>query len=143
MGFDARDLYGRASAVARASVYDALRATLSALPTHLRPVARSNKRHVEWIDGLPHSGVWSDVPLRFDQKLPRCAYIYSHCDTISRRDEYVSELMRHFPVDAHGACLKNVQDDQAGVPLHYPRDLPRSVSLACGACSSCWHAGSE
>jgi len=29
MGFDARDLYGRASAVARASVYDALRAMLS------------------------------------------------------------------------------------------------------------------
>ena len=78
------------------------------------------------IDGPPRSGVWAEEPQRFDQKLPRCAYIYSHCDTISRRDEYVSELMRHFPVDAHGACLKNVQDDQAGVPLHYP---PRFASL--------------
>nr|CAC41642.1 fucosyltransferase homologue [Drosophila melanogaster] len=41
-------------------------------------------------------------------------FLQSDCDTMSGREDYVKELMKHLPIDSYGSCLRN-------------RDLPESL----------------
>ncbi|EDV58358.2 alpha-(1,3)-fucosyltransferase B isoform X1 [Drosophila erecta] len=41
-------------------------------------------------------------------------FLQSDCDTMSGREDYVKELMKHVPIDSFGSCLRN-------------RDLPESL----------------
>lgn len=45
--------------------------------------------------------------LQVDEKLAPILYVQSICDTMSRRDEFVTELMNHIEVDCYGKCLNN------------------------------------
>ena len=44
-----------------------------------------------------------------------CVYTrrYGNCGTLSNRDAFTAELMRHFPVDAPGKCLRNMDEAEA------------------------------
>lgn len=45
--------------------------------------------------------------LQVIEKLAPILYIQSICDTMSRRDDFVNELMNHIDVDCYGKCLNN------------------------------------
>jgi len=34
-------------------------------------------------------------------------FLQSDCDTMSGREDYVKELMKHLPIDSYGSCLRN------------------------------------
>jgi hypothetical protein len=38
---------------------------------------------------------------------------YGNCNTLSRRDAFVASLMKHFPVDAPGKCMRNMDEAEA------------------------------
>ncbi|XP_030377024.1 alpha-(1,3)-fucosyltransferase B [Scaptodrosophila lebanonensis] len=50
----------------------------------------------------------------FDHTLAPVLFLQSDCDTMTGREDYVLELMKHIRVDSYGACLHN-------------RDLPESL----------------
>ena len=45
--------------------------------------------------------------LQQDELLAPVLYIQSICDTMSGRDQYLSELMQYINVDSYGKCLNN------------------------------------
>ena len=62
--------------------------------------------------GLVGSGLvlpWTELatPVPFEKKTGFASYIFSNCDTPSKRDIYTQELMKHIQVDSFGRCLQN------------------------------------
>lgn len=45
--------------------------------------------------------------LQIDENLAPVLYIQSICDTMSGRDDYVTELMKFIKIDSYGKCLNN------------------------------------
>lgn len=45
--------------------------------------------------------------LQSDEGLAPILYMQSICDTMSGRDEYIGELMKHIRIDSYGRCLNN------------------------------------
>lgn len=45
--------------------------------------------------------------LQSDDELAPVLYLQSICDTMSDRDTYVAELMKHIRIDSYGKCLNN------------------------------------
>lgn len=62
--------------------------------------------------GVVGSGLvlpWTELvsPVPFEKKSGFASYIYSNCDTPSKRDAYTRELMKYVQVDSFGRCLRN------------------------------------
>ncbi|ALC44467.1 FucTB [Drosophila busckii] len=61
-----------------------------------------------------HMGLSSKNVYQHDMSLAPVVFLQTDCNTISGREDYVRELMKHIPVDSYGGCLHN-------------RDLPESM----------------
>lgn len=45
--------------------------------------------------------------IQFNHDLASVVFLQSDCDTMSGREDYVRELMKHMKVDSYGGCLHN------------------------------------
>lgn len=71
-------------------------------------------QYLESVDKLIDRKFFIDVSekdrLQTNEDLAPILYIQSICDTLSGRDQYVAELMKHIRIDSYGKCLSNKQN---------------------------------
>jgi len=56
-------------------------------------------------------GMFQPPRYSFEQKVAKIGFMYSNCNTLTKRNEYIQKLMEHFPADSFGRCLYNIQND--------------------------------
>jgi hypothetical protein len=79
---------------------------------------------------LPHYNdpTTAITDLSVKQKRPFIAWYVSHCETPSRREDYVKEMMKYVDVDVFGGCVNYFPDSRRD-PCRGVRDIPCTMKL--------------
>lgn len=70
-------------------------------------------------------GVEEKNRLQSNENIAPVLYLQSICDTMSDRDAYVAELMKHIRIDSFGKCLNN----NKAIPKRYTPTPEGSANL--------------
>lgn len=46
--------------------------------------------------------------VQFNEEISTVVFLQTDCNTMSGREDYVQELMKHIRVDSYGGCLRNI-----------------------------------
>jgi len=73
-------------------------------------------------------GLFKPPWVQFEEKIPKIGFMYSNCNTRTKRTEYIEQLMQHFPADAYGRCLYNIAPGTAQASWEGSLGLDREYS---------------